>query len=284
MTRPAVQHRPATYTSLFARTMAEMEAERLRVMAEVFDEHSKSVLESVGLREGMRSLDVGAGAGTMTSWIAGRTGAGEVVALDREVGLLETCGREPNITIIEADVTTQSTSSLLTAGSFDLIHARSLLGVLANPDTALRRLLSWLAPGGTLVVSDLWASPLDGTMGEALRRALRAGVDLMAGTVGVDPEWATRLPPVLAAHGLQQVGMHVAAPVLTAESDHALFVRLSLCLLGEPMMAQGLLTRQQLDTALTDLQDAALVAAPLIMVTAWGHKPSAARPAGSETT
>jgi SAM-dependent methyltransferase len=283
MARPAMQHWPATYTSLFARAKTEMEAERLRLMAEVFDEHSKSVLESAGLREGMRCLDVGAGAGTMTRWIAGRTGTGEVVALDREVGRLETRERERNITIIEADLTKESTCSLLEAGSFDLIHARSLLGVLVDPDTALRRLLSWLAPGGSVVVSDLWASPLDGTMGEALRRALRAGVDLMAGTVGVDPGWATRLPHVLAGHGLQQVGMHVAAPVLTAESDHALFVRLSLCLLGEPMMAQGLLTRQQLDTALTDLQDAALVAVPLIMVSAWGRTPSAARPSGSET-
>jgi ubiquinone/menaquinone biosynthesis C-methylase UbiE len=162
-------------------------------MAEVFDEHTRSLLESVGLKEGMRCLDVGAGAGTITNWIAGRTGAGEVVALDREVRLLlGACERERNVTVVEADLTTQSTSGLLEAGSFDLIHTRSLLGVLVDPETALRRLLSWLAPGGTLVVSDLWASPLDGTMGQALCSAMRAGVALMAGTVGVDPGWAAR--------------------------------------------------------------------------------------------
>jgi hypothetical protein len=70
--------------------------------------------------------------------------------------------------------------------------------------------------------------------------------------------------------------MHVAAPVLTADSNHASFLQVSLSLLGEPMISTGLLTRQQLDTALTDLQDAALVAAPLIVVSAWGRRPSAA--------
>lgn len=275
MTRQTAERSPATYTILFTRTKAEMEAERLHLMADVFDEHSRNVLESVGLTEGMHCLDVGAGAGTMASWIAGRTGAGEVVALDREVALMPgPRERARNITVVEADLTAENTNTPLGARAFDLIHTRSLLGVLADPRTALRRLLSWLAPGGTLVVSDLWASPLDGTMGEALRSALQAGVDLMAGTVGVDPGWAIRLPHTLADHGLREVGMHVAAPVLTADSNHASFLRVSLSLLGEPMVSTGLLTRQQLDTALTDLQDAGLVAAPLIMVSAWGRKPA----------
>jgi ubiquinone/menaquinone biosynthesis C-methylase UbiE len=273
MTRRATGSLPATYTSLFTRTKAEMEAERLHLMAEVFDEHSRTMLESVGLEEGMRCLDVGAGAGTMAHWIAGRTGAGEVVALDREVGpLLGSRGRECNITVVEADLTAQGIGTLLEAGSFDLIHTRSLLGVLADPEAALRRLLTWLAPGGTLVVSDLWASPLDGTMGQALRGAMRAGVDLMTATVGVDPAWATRLPNTLSDHGLQEVGMHVAAPVLTADSGHARFLRVSLSLLGEPLIVTGLLTSRQLSTALTDLQDSTLTAVPLIMVSAWGRK------------
>lgn len=271
ITSAAASRSSTTYADLYTKANLRLEAERLRRLSNVFDPDSKRVLESVGLRNGMRCLDVGAGIGTITNWIADRVGDGEVVALDRETAVLVgAC--QANVTIVKADLTAQSTNNLVEPGSFDLIHVRSVLGVLADPAATLRLLYRWLAPDGSLVVSDMWPSLFRGTMGPALRKVLRVTIEMVRRTVGVDVEWATRLPQQLAELGLTDINMHVTTPLLTADSELAEMLRLGVALTAEPLLAKGLLTQKEIDTALTELSDVTLVAAPQVMITGWGRK------------
>jgi SAM-dependent methyltransferase len=260
-----------TYADVLTNSGLEVEGKRLQLLARMFDPDSRSLLESLGLRDGMRCLDVGAGPGTVSNWLARQIGSGEVVALDREVALL--VGRcEPNVRIVKADLTADTSDGLLAPASFDLVHVRSVLGVLADPEAGLRRVISWLAPGGILVVSDMWVTGLHGTMSPALTRAHQAALALMGRTCAVDVGWATRLPEQLARHDLADLGMHLAAPPLTAGSSHAEMLRLHLALIRRLVLAAGLLTEADLDQAAADLDDPALAAAPQIMITGWGRR------------
>jgi hypothetical protein len=208
----------------------------------------------------------------MTRWLAERVAPGEVIALDRSPALVRRNADLPNVTVIEADVTAPETGALIEPGSLDLIHVRALLGSLAGPMAVLERLHGWLAPGGALVVSDMWLSPFRGTMGDTVVGVFRAATDFMAKTVGNDTEWPPRLPERLAAIGLERVGMHVSAPVLSAGCDLAESVLLAILQLRPLLVPAGVTTDDEIDRAITDLRRPGVVGAPEVMLAAWGYK------------
>jgi SAM-dependent methyltransferase len=261
-----------TYADLFTSADFDMETERIRLLARVFDPDSRELVESAGLRPGMRCLDLGAGWGSMTRWLAEQVAPGEVIALDRSPALVQRNADLPNVTVIEADITAPETAALIEPGSLDLIHVRALLGSLAEPMVVLERLYGWLAPGGVLVMSDMWLSPFCGTMGETVVRVFRVATDFMAKTVGNDLEWPPRLPERLAAVGLERVGMHVSAPVLSAGSDLAESVLLAVLQLRPLLVPAGAVTDDEIDKAVADLRRPGVVGAPEVMLTAWGYK------------
>lgn len=62
---------------------ADAELARLKLLEEVSDPQTIRCLEAVGVGAGWRCLEVGAGAGSVTRWLAARVGAsGNVVAAD----------------------------------------------------------------------------------------------------------------------------------------------------------------------------------------------------------
>ena len=125
------------------------ELDRLDGLAKLYDPASTSVLDTLGIEPQWRCLDAGCGRGTIAGWIAQRAHQGETIACDLDMSLFD---RQPSpalrpmaCDIGEADFRPES---------FDLIHARLLLQHLPNREQVLDRMVSWLAPGGWLVVAD----------------------------------------------------------------------------------------------------------------------------------
>ena len=54
----------------------ELEAERLRLLEIVHDPFTTSLLTGLGVAPGWRCLEVGAGRGSMASWLADKVGDG----------------------------------------------------------------------------------------------------------------------------------------------------------------------------------------------------------------
>ena len=68
----------------------EFERARLALLEEVHDPYTVRQFDAIGVSEGWRCLDVGAGAGSATRLLAARVGdTGSVVSLDLDVRLLE---------------------------------------------------------------------------------------------------------------------------------------------------------------------------------------------------
>jgi ubiquinone/menaquinone biosynthesis C-methylase UbiE len=261
------------YADVVTKSVLPSEVERLAALGRMFNPETWRVLEGAGLRDGMRCLELGAGSGTVATWLAYRIGAGEVVAVDAEIGML--AGRcAPNVTIVEADLTADVSPSVLGPRSFDLVHARFLLQSLPHPEAVIGRMVSWLAPGGVLVVGDSWFPPLYGTMSRALVKVHQA-VKVLCERTGADWGWATRLSHALADHGLRQLGTSVAAPPLLAGSDHAEMLRLLFALCRPHLVANSLATEDEVDIATADLDKVDLSATPYLMITAWGRKDGA---------
>jgi SAM-dependent methyltransferase len=108
------------------------------------------------LRPGLRVLDVGSGAGTITADLA------ELVAPAR-VTALETSGHAADLARAEADRRGCTTVDALVGdvleldlpdGSFDVVHAHQVLQHVPDPVAALREMIRVCRPGGVVAVRD----------------------------------------------------------------------------------------------------------------------------------
>src|SRR5262249_10099554 len=114
--------------------------ERLRVLGHVFQPETHDFLDKLGLRPGMRRLDVGCGGGDVTRELARRVGAtGRVVGIDMDTDQLEIVRSEAtaqNISNIDyrvADITNPPADF----GKFDVVYTRFVLCHLAKPTDAV---------------------------------------------------------------------------------------------------------------------------------------------------
>ncbi|MEV0901471.1 class I SAM-dependent methyltransferase [Actinoplanes sp. NPDC049802] len=187
---------------LFDNATAEA-ARQVRLLARILDDHSRDVLRGIGPKPGWQCLDLGAGAGSVATFLAGQVApGGRVVALDSDPRHL--AGHD-QITVRQGDVTTAD----LGTEEYDLIHARLLFMHLPQREELLVRAVAALKPGGHLVVSDwdctrpedmlLTATP---EVADAFLAFQRTIIGLGAAR-GMDPAWARRLPAAMRTAGLR---------------------------------------------------------------------------------
>jgi ubiquinone/menaquinone biosynthesis C-methylase UbiE len=105
---------------------------------------------------GQRLLDIGCGPGTITVDLAARVAPGEVVALDREAGVLaEVEGLAAECGLANLSTTVGDVYGLaFEDGSFDVVHAHQLLQHLSDPVAALAEMRRVARPGGLVAVRD----------------------------------------------------------------------------------------------------------------------------------
>jgi SAM-dependent methyltransferase len=185
----------------------EQERARLHLLADVFDPRTREVLSGIGVAEGWRCLDVGSGAGTVASWLAGVVGRdGSVLATDVDTRFL------PEWTDVLEVRRHDVVEEPLPADAFDLVHARGVLQHLAQRDEVLDKLVDALAPGGWLVIQDTdWIQFDAQEIPEpfaTLSRVMREGSEQQHGH---DPFWGRRMLPALKARGLRDVGVEARA-------------------------------------------------------------------------
>jgi SAM-dependent methyltransferase len=176
----------------------DLERSRLKLLEEINDPLSVAQLDAIGVSDGWRCLDVGAGGGSVTRMLAERVGrTGSVLAVDLDTSLLEPLASE-RIEVRRHDLLSDS----LPEDTFDLVHARLLLMHLPARLVSLARLAAAARPGGWVAVIDpdfttVALSPSNPTW----ERIWSVFCDtLVAG--GWDPRYGARL------HGdLQSVGL-----------------------------------------------------------------------------
>ena len=126
--------------------------ERLALLERIFDPLSRQRRSLV--QPGWRCLEVGAGRGSMAVWLAEQVGdSGHVVAIDIDASFLKGLNL-PNLEVRQHNILNDPLDAL-GPGSFDLVCSRLLLFWLAGKqETAVRRMVECLRPGGWLVDED----------------------------------------------------------------------------------------------------------------------------------
>jgi SAM-dependent methyltransferase len=227
------------------------ESRRLELLEQRLDPLTKRRIQRLGVGKGARCLEIGGGRGSITRWLSDVAGpAGRVVATDMQIGFLNEMGAS-NVEVIRHDVRTGT----FPPGSFDLIHTRAVLMHISPSVDLLHRMVTWLAPGGWVVLEEpdfgMW-------IGDA------------------DPVWAAAPPSTQAAFpslalcqgrsllrqvhqlGLEDIGADAEIDIIQAGTDLAEFYQLSQAALAGPKVQAGVLSLEQA-TALVPQQAALLV-------------------------
>jgi SAM-dependent methyltransferase len=174
----------------------EDEAARLGKLQGLHDEATKRRLGHLGIGPGWRCLELGAGAGSIAEWMAAQVGRGGTVwAVDRDAAQLRRLEGEPNISVVEDDLSTMS----FPEERFDLIHSRSVLMHVDDADSIVAKLVPALRPGGVVLFEEADGAPAS------------TAVDPPAPFVAVMVPlarrwtWARHLPALLEGLGLEDV-------------------------------------------------------------------------------
>lgn len=243
------------------------EARRLQLQEQVMDPQTIRLLTRHELPAAARCLELGAGAGSIARWMAARWPDGQVMATDVDLDLLEGTAAA-NLTVRRHDVEHDDFPPC----SFDLIHARALFVHLAERDAVLAKVVTWLTPGGWLVVEEPCMFPIDSSPYPAFRRVMRAfrrGMEDRGFATG----WARGLPAVLAAAGLVDVGAEVCPQHVGMGGPVEEYWRIFLTQAGPALAARGLLTEAQLAAGLDLFGAASFVDVAQAPVGTWGRKP-----------
>ena len=126
------------------------EPDRLRLMSEILDPSSRFHLKRTGVAAGWRCLEIGAGNGSLSQWLAGQVGpTGHVLATDLHPDLMQGIAG-PNLDVQALDVVHDEPPG----APFDLVAIRALLHHLPERRDVVSRMVRWLKPGGWLFVQE----------------------------------------------------------------------------------------------------------------------------------
>lgn len=241
-------------------------------LGRILDPHTTDVLDRLGTQPGWQVLDIGPGAGSITTWLADRVApTGRVTAVDINPQHVPT---HPQVDIVQGDIRTVD----LPAGGFDLIHARLVHMHLPDRADLLKRYFASLKPGGFLVSSDwdcTWR-PMLIQADPAVQAAFDTYQDRLgqvAAGQGVDAAWARTTPLDMEAAGLTGVTA-VAHTRLFRGGEPGLLLHASNSIQREDALLAAGMTRVELRTLRDGMQDPDTIGYAYLMFTTVGQRPA----------
>lgn len=195
---------------------SQPERERLGRQAAELRADSDVLLDRVGITHGWHAIDVGCGPEGILDLLAGRVGPGGwVTGLDVNPASAAAARRFAsgrgyrNVEVVEDDARSMS----LPSGSYDLVHARTLLVNSTDPAALLTQMVRVAKPGGWVAVMEPDTSgsicyPPD----PAWDRMTQIWHDVMQAH-HLDPHIGRRLHQLLDDAGLLDIGIEARADI-----------------------------------------------------------------------
>lgn len=255
------------------------ELRHLAAQAEVYAPEARELLARIGLRQGAHAIDIGCGVLGILRELADRVGpGGRVVGLDREpamVRLARALAADQGLAaeVVQAD----AAGTGLETGSFDLVHARTVLLTVTDPEAIVREMARLARPGGIVALQEpdsaswvcdpphpAWDPLRDAVTGNHRDAGLEFGIGRRAGRLLRDA-------------GLGDVQTRpTARGTRPGEYYHTFLLSLA-HLVREQILSRSRLTGGELDelcaTVRAHLETPGTVTCQPLMWQAWGTKP-----------
>ena len=248
-------------------------AARFEGLERTFDPISIAHLERIGINQGARCLEIGAGGGSLARWLAERVGPdGHVLAVDLDTRWFQHDG-SAQLEVRQLDVVTEP----IPDGPWDLIHERLVLQHIPARLDVLDQLVARLAPGGWLVLEDFDTGEVrttdrGGPNHELIVRMATAFNQLLAGRGGAND---------FAADAWRHLRRRAAAGDRCQRSCH---VRHGGTGFSNVMVANARQVRdgllglgiadEDIERFLEVLADPDTIVGTSVLITAWGRRPT----------
>lgn len=256
------------------------EIRHLVAQAEVYAEEAGELFDLIGLAPGAAAIDVGCGVMGALHVLVERVGSnGRVVGLDREPRIVQAGRglaqqRGLPVEFVEAD----ATASGLSPASYDLVHARTLLLNVNNPEEILAEMVRIARPGGIVAVQEPDASAWTCDPPHPAFDILRTEILNAYQRTGKDFNIGRRIARMLRESGLDDVHVRPTTRVTQVGEYYQTFILAIAGLVRDGILAAGEMTNDDFDTHTAALQahlntPGTITCQPL-MWQAWGQVPS----------
>jgi SAM-dependent methyltransferase len=256
------------------------ESARLQRQADELALDSRDLLDRVGLRPGHSVIDLGCGPRGILDMLAGRVApAGRVVGLDADpahTAMAAKFAAGRGLSRVEI-MTSDARRTGLASGSFDLVHARTLLVNLPDPADVAAEMMRLARPGG-------WVASMEPDTEHGRCHPPHPAFDRLCDifTVafrrnGADPWIGRRVPELFRQAGLE--GVQVEARVqMYPPGNSRRTIRPDLVRAMRPrVLEMGLASTAELDeldtAARAHLQDPHTIVISGLLFLTWGRKP-----------
>jgi SAM-dependent methyltransferase len=219
---------------------ADVEVQRLLLQGRLYDGYTEHALRLAGLRPGMRVLDVGSGPGDVSFVAARLVGpSGSVLGVDAAPDMIELArARAAERRLPAVRFTQAAIDAIALDEPVDAVIGRLILMHLPDPAATLRRLGSFVRPGGVIAFSenDITATrsvpdlPLFGRVTAGIVRAFEA--------MGLSAQFGTTLHTVFADAGLGAPQLILGTPIGTAADTDILAYAAEVWRLVSPIAQQ----------------------------------------------
>ena len=275
------EHSAPLPTAVYALGSDPAEAARLRRQSDELGSHSVALLDRVGVRPGQRAIDLGCGPRGIVELLCDRVGSdGRVVGLDRDPALVVLARAFvherglANVDIMEADARRTG----LPASSFDLVHARTLLINVPDPDSVVAEMARLARPGGWVIAMEPdGAGRVYHPSNPAMDR-LHEIFDETYRQNGADPFIGRRLPELFREAGLTDVGVEARADVYPPGHSRRTVRPDLVRSMRAKIVERGIAGEQELrdlDRAAREyLEDPCTLVLPHLFFLTWGRKPA----------
>ncbi|MEM1362286.1 MAG: class I SAM-dependent methyltransferase [Pseudomonadota bacterium] len=242
------------------------EGERLDQMARAHDPDAQAAISRLGLPVDAACLDIGAGRGTISLWLAETMPKASVTVSDLDLSQVPENDLS-NLTLQVLDLRDAD----LGEARYDLIHCRALLCFLPERIELLSRLLKALKPGGAFVVTEMDFGRIAAGPNRFWASFWTSYLEF-ADAQNWDFRFGGQLPRAMAKAGFYQIDARHIQPILnhaedTAGSAEARTWSLTLATLAPRLIEEGFLPRETISDALQIIRNPnAWTAGPGFMV------------------
>ena len=257
------------------------ESARLQRQSQELRPESMALLSRVGLTPGQAAMDLGCGpSGILDLLSAAVSPGGRVVGLDadpRHTVMAGQHARQLGLTNVDV-MTADARHTGLPPDSYDLVHARTVLVTIPEPQDVLAEMVRLARPGGWVASQEpdiegaFCYPPLPAW--DRLREIFRAGF----GRSGADLLFGRRLPELYRQAGLDDIEVVVHAPVYPAGHSRSTILPDLVRSLRPMILDLGLSDEPELtelDRAVREhLADPRTLALAHLLVVTWGRKPA----------
>jgi SAM-dependent methyltransferase len=281
---PARKETERSASAVYALGSNPEESARLRRQSDELGPFSAELLDRLGLEPGQSAIDLGCGPSGIIQLLCDRVApGGRVAGVDADpthVTMARKFADERrlrNVEIVEAD----ARHTGLPSGSFDLVHGRTLLVTIPEPEAVVAEMVRLAKPGSWVVSVEpdteyalcYPAHPAFDRICELFDMAFRRN--------GADPFIGRRLTELFREAGLEDIGVEARASVHAA-GDTRRTIRADLVRSMRPMiLALGLSDERELDEldriVRDHLANPNVLIMPSLLFLAWGRRPVAMR-------